>query len=75
VLIPIARRYNATPSQLALAWLLHRSPTTLLIPGTTSIEHLQQNARAAELSLTDEDMATITAAVDRANPPTWRPER
>lgn len=75
VLIPIARRYNATPSQLALAWLLHRSSATLLIPGTTSIEHLQQNAQALKLSLSDEDMASITAAVDRANPPTWRPER
>ncbi len=54
---------SATPSQLALAWLLHRSPVMLPIPGTSSIEHLEQNVAAAGLDLTDEDVAELTAAV------------
>lgn len=75
VLAPIAAEYGATPSQLALAWLLHHSPATVLIPGTTSITHLEENARAADLRLSAADMAAITAAVDRAKPQIWRPER
>ncbi|MEU8399602.1 aldo/keto reductase [Nonomuraea sp. NPDC048892] len=59
----IASRLSATPSQLALAWLLHRSPVMLPIPGTSSIEHLEQNVAAAGLDLTDEDVAELTAAV------------
>ena len=74
VLAPIAKQYGATSSQLALAWLLHRSPATVLIPGTTSIKHLEENVRAAEIHLSDADMSAITAAVDKANPPTWRPD-
>jgi pyridoxine 4-dehydrogenase len=74
VLNPIAEQYGATPSQLALAWLLHRSPATILIPGTTSFTHLEENVRAANIKLSAADMAAITAAVDRANPPTWRPD-
>lgn len=75
VLAPIAAQYGATSSQLALAWLLHRSPATVLIPGTTSLRHLEENARAVDIQLSDDDMVAITAAVDRASPPTWRPER
>ncbi|MEV1000580.1 aldo/keto reductase [Nonomuraea sp. NPDC050202] len=59
----IASRLSATPSQLALAWLLHRSPVMLPIPGTSSIEHLEQNVAAAGLQLTDEDMTELTSAV------------
>lgn len=47
----IAAEMQATPMQVALAWLLHRSPNILLIPGTSSREHLRENMRAAELSL------------------------
>ncbi|MBO0720858.1 MAG: aldo/keto reductase [Blastocatellia bacterium] len=75
VLAPIAARYEITPSQLALAWLLHRSPAILLIPGTTSLKHLEENALATDIRFNAADMADITAAVDRANPQTWRPER
>jgi pyridoxine 4-dehydrogenase len=73
VLTPIATQYDATPSQLALAWLLHHSTATLLIPGTTSITHLEQNMRASEIRLSNAEMDVITAAVDRAKLRAWRP--
>jgi pyridoxine 4-dehydrogenase len=47
----IAEEIGATPMQVALAWLLHRAPNMLLIPGTSSVEHLRENLKAAELSL------------------------
>ncbi|MFF3226927.1 aldo/keto reductase family oxidoreductase [Nocardia suismassiliense] len=52
----VAARLNATPMSLALAWLLHRSPNILLIPGTTSITHLRENLLGAGLSLSDNDI-------------------
>lgn len=72
---PIAADYGATPSQLALAWLLHHSPATLLIPGTTSQRHLADNIAAADLRLTADDMATITQRVDAAGIEVWRPQK
>jgi pyridoxine 4-dehydrogenase len=57
----IARELDATPSQVALAWLLHTSPVVLPIPGTTSVEHLTENLGAARLRLSDEDMARLDA--------------
>ncbi|SFR92836.1 Predicted oxidoreductase [Dyella sp. OK004] len=74
-LAPIAKRYNLTASQLALAWLLHHSPATLLIPGTTSIKHLDENAAAVSVELDPADMRAIVEAVDREQLPTWRPDR
>lgn len=74
ILSPIAKRYGVTPSQLALAWLLHKSPATVLIPGTTSIKHLEENIKTTDIQLSPSDMAAIAKAVDDANPPTWRPE-
>jgi pyridoxine 4-dehydrogenase len=59
----IAARLDATPSQLALAWLLRRSPVMLPIPGTSSVAHLEDNIGAAGLTLSDEDVAALTAAV------------
>jgi pyridoxine 4-dehydrogenase len=50
----IAKRLGATPMQVALAWLLHRSPNMLLIPGTSSLGHLRENLVAATLELSDE---------------------
>lgn len=50
----IAARLGATPMQVALAWLLHRSPNILLIPGTSSVDHLRENLAAGDLSLSDE---------------------
>ena len=47
----VARDLEATPMQVALAWLLQRSPNILLIPGTSSVEHLRQNVASANLQL------------------------
>lgn len=55
----IAQRYNATPSQIALAWVLKRSPVMLPIPGTGKVKHLEENTAAAQIQLTDEDFATL----------------
>jgi pyridoxine 4-dehydrogenase len=57
----IARELDATPSQVALAWLLHTSPVVLPIPGTKSLEHLAENLGATQLRLSDEDMARLDA--------------
>ncbi len=61
VLGPIARRHAATIQQIALAWHLHRSPVSLPIPGTTSPAHLNENLAAADIELSTEDVAAITA--------------
>jgi aryl-alcohol dehydrogenase-like predicted oxidoreductase len=58
-----ARHHDATPSQLALAWLLRRSPVMLPIPGTSSVDHLESNTAAAQVQLTDEEFEALTAAV------------
>jgi pyridoxine 4-dehydrogenase len=58
----IAAEYDATPGQVALAWLLAYSPVMLPIPGTGSIEHLEENLAAAELRLTAEEMQRLTEA-------------
>lgn len=54
-----SRHPQVTPGQLALAWLLHRSPMMLLIPGTSSIEHLEENVAAATIELSDEEFEAI----------------
>jgi len=58
----ISKRHGATVSQLSLAWLLHRSPVMLPIPGTSSVAHLEENMKAAEVSLSDAEMQEIEAA-------------
>jgi pyridoxine 4-dehydrogenase len=58
----IASRYEATPQQTVLAWLLKRSPSIAPIPGTLSFEHLRTNLAALDLELTDEDYATLNGA-------------
>jgi aryl-alcohol dehydrogenase-like predicted oxidoreductase len=58
----LADELGATPSQLALAWLLRRSPVTLPIPGTASVAHLEQNVAAAALELTDGQFERLAAA-------------
>jgi pyridoxine 4-dehydrogenase len=55
----IAARHDATPSQVALAWLLKHSPNMLPIPGTSSISHLEENVAAAALELADGEMAAL----------------
>ena len=59
----MAKRHGSTVSQLSLAWLLHRSPVTLPIPGTSSVAHLEENLKAAEIALSAEDMKAIEEAV------------
>ena len=58
----IAARHDASPSQLALAWLLKRSPVMLPIPGTSKVAHLEENVAAAEISLSDQEFAELSDA-------------
>lgn len=60
-LAELSKEHGATPSQLALAWLLKRSPVVLPIPGTSSIDHLEDNVGAADIQLTDEQFAALDA--------------
>ncbi len=52
----IAKKYNATEAQVNIAWLLHRSPWILPIPGTSSLKHFEENVKATDIDLTEEDM-------------------
>ena len=56
---PVAARLGATPAQVALAWLLARSPVMLPIPGTQSIDHLEENAAAAKIRLSPDDLTAL----------------
>ncbi|MEO7078213.1 aldo/keto reductase [Rhodococcus sp. BP22] len=58
----LAKQHNASPSQLALAWLLKRSPVVLPIPGTSSVEHLEDNLAGASIELTDDEFDALSAA-------------
>ncbi len=55
----VARRHGASPYQVALAWLLARSPAMLVIPGTSSVAHLEENIRSAEIQLTTQDLEEL----------------
>jgi len=55
----VAEKHGVTRQQVALAWLLHHSPATLPIPGTSSLEHLEENVAAASLTLDDDDLAAL----------------
>ena len=59
-----SRDHGATPSQLALAWLLRRSPVMLPIPGTSSLDHLESNTAAAGIELTDEEFEKLSSSVE-----------
>lgn len=61
VLTDIAARVGATASQVALAWVLKRSPVMLPIPGTASVAHLEENVAAADISLSDADFSALDA--------------
>ncbi|HZU46792.1 MAG TPA: aldo/keto reductase [Mycobacterium sp.] len=61
---PLARmaaEHDATPAQMALAWLLNRSPVMLPIPGTSSVAHLEENVRAAEITLSEDEVEFLGA--------------
>lgn len=62
-LAAIAEQKQASPSQLALAWLLAKSPVILPIPGTSSVDHLEDNMAAAGIDLSEDDIDALTAAV------------
>jgi pyridoxine 4-dehydrogenase len=57
----VAQAHRATPKQVALAWLLRRSPMMLPIPGTSSIEHLKENVAAASIQLTEEEYERLAS--------------
>ena len=59
VIAAVAAEHDATPSQIALAWLLHRDDRILLIPGTTSVAHLEENLAAGEITLSASDMERL----------------
>jgi pyridoxine 4-dehydrogenase len=61
----VAGELGATSMQVALAWLLHRAPNILVIPGTSSLDHLHENIRAADLKLSDEVLARLDAISDQ----------
>jgi len=60
-LVQAAAKHDATPSQIALAWLLKRSPVMLPIPGTSKVKHLEENIAAASIELSDEEFRAIRA--------------
>jgi pyridoxine 4-dehydrogenase len=70
VIDAVAAKLQATPMQVALAWLLHRAPNTLLIPGTSSLAHLRENLAAAELNLPDEAINQLNSVAKPAGQ-TW----
>jgi aryl-alcohol dehydrogenase-like predicted oxidoreductase len=61
VIDPIAAKHDVTPQQIALAWQLHHTATSLPVPGTTSVAHLHENLDAASISLTQDEVDAITA--------------
>jgi pyridoxine 4-dehydrogenase len=61
----VAASVSATPMQVALAWLLHRAPNILLIPGTSSVKHLRENLQAAALQLSPETIANLDSIAER----------
>jgi pyridoxine 4-dehydrogenase len=63
----VAQRHGATPSQIALAWLLARYDRTLLIPGTSSVVHLEENMAAGDVELDDDDLARLDAVQPTVN--------
>jgi len=62
----VAKRHHATVSQISIAWLLHRSPVMLPIPGTSSVEHLEENMKAGDVSLSEREMQEIEKAAGAA---------
>jgi aryl-alcohol dehydrogenase-like predicted oxidoreductase len=64
----VAAKHGATPSQVALAWLLHRDERILLIPGTSSVAHLEENLAAADVELDAEDLAALDAVEQVGDP-------
>ncbi len=68
ILSAVAQRLGATPMQVALAWLLRRTPNILLIPGTSSVAHLHENLAAAECALPDDAVKELDGVASAASP-------
>ncbi|MGW4532806.1 aldo/keto reductase [Nocardia sp. NPDC004340] len=66
VLAEVAAEVGATTAQVSIAWLLHRSPTVLPIPGTTSVAHLEENVAAGSVSLSEDQFARLSAVAETA---------
>ena len=62
ILDAVAKRHNAAPGQIALAWVLKRSPVMLPIPGTSKVAHLEENVAAVNIALSDEEFASLDKA-------------
>ncbi len=62
-----ARAHGATPAQVALAWLLWHSPVTVPIPGTSSVEHFEENMAAAQLELAEDEIEALDAVAPPAH--------
>ena len=67
ILSDVAQRLEATPMQVALAWLLRRAPNILLIPGTSSVVHLRENLAAADLHLPDDAVVELDGIAGHAD--------
>ncbi|MET0694996.1 MAG: aldo/keto reductase [Propionibacteriaceae bacterium] len=67
LLAVVAARNDATPGQIALAWILAQHPTIVPIPGTTKLHRLEENAKAADVHLSAADLAELTAAADKVD--------
>jgi pyridoxine 4-dehydrogenase len=67
ILDEAAKKHGATMAQLALAWLLHRSPVILPIPGTSSITHLEENLAAADLQLSEDEWSALDQATGKSS--------
>ena len=66
ILDGIAKAHKSTPSQIALAWVLKRSPVMLPIPGTSKVSHLEENVAAVNVKLSDEDFVLLDRAARAA---------
>ena len=64
----MARRYEVSMAQLSIAWLLHRSPVMLPIPGTSSVSHLEENVASVNLRLSDSDWLALEESVAKQQP-------
>jgi aryl-alcohol dehydrogenase-like predicted oxidoreductase len=73
----LAVRRGATPGQIALAWLLHKGPDIVPIPGTKTRRHLEENAAAAAIALSTDELAALDAALspDKVSGPRYNPDR
>src|ERR1700749_2737044 len=68
-----AKKHGATTEELSLAWLLHRSPVMLPIPGTSSVKHLEENLKAHNIALSPEDMAELEGLARKKSEKKWLP--